>query len=426
MDNAQISAYDQALRETFMEHETGALLTYEGAVPLVEQTCALLPHAMGVPPPRPTYEILTTIADGNPCHFIANLQLPTAISLPVEELVFHGTARTSKAEAKRAIAFEAAKTLRKYNLLNEYMLPYREKKGDEAQDGEGRQLGEDLDMEFDVEVPFTWGNIWQDDPQLYIHRIAVEGIVTIAIIAARQIKLDPEPLQLWQGRDKDERQVEVQVYEGELLIPPEGMTIEETREALENYTKTVMTRCIRPNFEMEHRMACLFAPIAPNGDLDLPMISRLSKDERTPWTHPDAYSFLAFDSMGRQVKIECERPDLTPLSEPVPVQQPSGEIQCREEGFHSYDAYAFKKLCYMTDSEKLLEDSDQTMLQVVSLRRRRNNLVGQQFAIQGVILHGRTKGQKQGQRFIIARKLVRVSNIPIEGRETLMVSLGID
>jgi endoribonuclease Dicer len=170
MDNARISRYDQALRETFTVPETGAVLTYEGAVPLVEQTCSLLPHAMGVAPPRPAYEETTTMSDGNPCYFISNLRLPTAVPLPRNALLFMGTPRTSKSEAKRAVAFEAAKTLYRYKLLNEYLLPHREKKGDRAEDGAGRQLGEDLDLELEVPVRSTWGDIWKDSAELFVHR----------------------------------------------------------------------------------------------------------------------------------------------------------------------------------------------------------------------------------------------------------------
>jgi hypothetical protein len=108
----------------------------------------------------------------------------------------------------------------------------------------------------------------------------------------------------------------------------------------------------------------------------------------------------------------------------VSVKQPSGDQVCREQGFATYEEYAEKKLTYMPGSYKLLEGGDQTMLQVVSLRRRRNNLVSQKYAILADSIHGRTKGHPQGQRFILPRKLVRLSTIPLAVRESLMVSLS--
>ena len=423
MDNAHISAYDQALRETFTVTETGAVLTYEGAVPLVEQTCSLLPHAMGVPPPRPTYEGTTTMSDGNPCYFIANLRLPPAVPLPKTELSFYGTPRTSKAEAKRAVAFEAAKTLWKYKLLNEHLLPHREKKGDHAEDGAGRQLGEDLPLEFEVEVQSTWGDIWDKDAKLFLHRIAIDGLTTVGIVAAREISVGNLPFHLWVGRDDQEESVAVSVSSGVALRPLVGSTLSETLEALERYSETVMTRVIRPNYILEGKMACLFAPLTPKGNLDAELIRCLSEGNAvTPWTSSDAFRHLAFDSFGRQIQIECVRPNLTPKSIPIPVLQPNGEVLCREQGFATYEEFAYKKLSYMAGSYQLLESDDQTMLQVVSLRRRRNNLVSQQHAILADGIHGRTKGHPQGQRFILPRKLVRLSTVPLSVRESLMVS----
>ena len=425
MDNARISRYDQALRETFTVPETGAVLTYEGAVPLVEQTCSLLPHAMGVAPPRPAYEETTTMSDGNPCYFISNLRLPTAVPLPRNALLFMGTPRTSKSEAKRAVAFEAAKTLYRYKLLNEYLLPHREKKGDRAEDGAGRQLGEDLDLELEVPVRSTWGDIWKDSAELFLHRMSIGGRLVVGIVSGRQISVNDLPFHLWQGRDDQEHQIEVRVFPGERFHPLPGKSVSGTLEALEQYSRTVMTRVLRPNYLMEGKLACLFAPLTSEGGLNASMVERLAEGEAVKtWSSPKAFDYLAFDCMGRQIQIECARPDLTPRSLPVSVKQPSGEQVCPEQGFATYEEYAEKKLTYMPGSYKLLEGGDQTMLQVVSLRRRRNNLVSQKYAILADSIHGRTKGHPQGQRFILPRKLVRLSTIPLAVRESLMVSLS--
>jgi endoribonuclease Dicer len=420
MDNAQISAYDQALRETFTVEETGAVLTYEGAVPLVEQTCSLLPHAMGIPPPRPTYEELETMTDGNPCYFISNIRLPPAVGIPT--LLFHGTPRTSKSEAKRAVAFEAAKALRKYKLLNEYLLPHREKKGDEAEDGNGRHVGEDLAFEVDVHVRPTWGDIYAKGARLYLHPISVNGNTSVGIVAAREILVNTEIFHLWYGRDQDEHEVPVRTYPGRPIVMPAGYTRARLHDALARYSHNMMTRCIRPNYQMEGRLACLFAPLDPTGCLDVATLEQLADGLTRKVDGPSDSRFLAFDSMGRQIQIEKVRQNLKPSSRPIEVEQPSGEMVCREAGFSSYDDYALKKLTYMTGTSTLLESEDECMLQVVSLRRRRNNLVSQYQAIQADGIHGRTKGHPQGQRFIVPRKLIRVSNIPLETRDAYMVS----
>jgi len=423
MDNAHISAYDQALRETFKVPETGAVLTYEGAVPLVEQTCSLLPHSMGVAPPKPIYEGTTTMSDGNPCYFISNLRLPTAVPLPKHELLFHGTPRTSKAEAKRAVAFEAAKTLWKYKLLNQHLLPHREKKGDQAEDGAGRTLGEDLDLEFEVDVLPTWGNIWAEGARLFIHPLVIKGKASLGIVAARKITVQEHPFFLWHGRDEEEHQVEISNLPGIPIAPPSGMSSSQILEALEKYSRTVMTRVIRPHYLLEGKMACLFAPLTEVGTLDMQLIKKLADSEtHVKWTSPDAFEYLAFDSLGRQIQVERIRPALNPSSPPIYVEQLVGEPQCREFGFESYEAYARKKLLYMTGTASLLDDADPVMLQVVSLRRRRNNLISQQHAILAEGIHGRTKGHAQGQRFLIPRKLVRLSNVPLSLRDSLMVS----
>jgi hypothetical protein len=185
-----------------------------------------------------------------------------------------------------------------------------------------------------------------------------------------------------------------------------------------------MTRVIRPHYLLEGRMACLFAPLTRNGNLDSQLIQKLGDNgTHVKWNSPDAFDYLAFDSLGRQIQVECLRPDLKPASPPVYVNQPVGEPQCREIGFESYETYAWKKLLYMTGAASLINDQDPVMLQVVSLRRRRNNLISQQHAILADGIHGRTKGHAQGQRFVIPRKLVRLSNVPLSLRDSLMVSL---
>jgi endoribonuclease Dicer len=68
---------DLAERERYIVPSTGAVLTYNTSINLLNYLCSLIPHDNYTPPPVPKYS-------GD---FISTLELPVSLPLPIEKLV---------------------------------------------------------------------------------------------------------------------------------------------------------------------------------------------------------------------------------------------------------------------------------------------------------------------------------------------------
>src|SRR5882762_3079630 len=119
---------DLAERERYIVPSTGAVLTYNTSINLLNYLCSLIPHDNYTPTPVPKYA-------GD---FISTLELPVSLPLPNEKLVYTGPEKRSKREAKRAVAFLAVKELHALDVFDDYLLPTSTSKGKVTEDADGR------------------------------------------------------------------------------------------------------------------------------------------------------------------------------------------------------------------------------------------------------------------------------------------------
>jgi hypothetical protein len=191
---------DQALRQTYRIKTTGALLTFERAISLINETCSLLPTSDGIPPPAPIFEVEEISQAIYRCRVI----LPAATALPVEKLIVSARPRRTKMEAKRAVAFEACRILHRYNLLNDFLIPHREPDGEEAVDIDGRLVGGDLAVEFDVTMDPVWGNLWKSPDRVYLTPISIDGKLCLGFISGAPL---PKAIEfpMWSGKATAEK-----------------------------------------------------------------------------------------------------------------------------------------------------------------------------------------------------------------------------
>ena len=154
---------DLAERERYIVPSTGAVLTYNTSINLLNYLCSLIPHDNYTPAPVPKYS-------GD---FISTLELPASLPLPIEKLIYTGAEKLSKREAKRAVAFLAVKELHALDVFDDYLLPTSTAKGKVTEDADGRALADiravpEL-MTVSVRDP------WVMSPTLWLHVVFVNG-----------------------------------------------------------------------------------------------------------------------------------------------------------------------------------------------------------------------------------------------------------
>lgn len=153
---------DLAERERYVVPNTGAILTYNTSIGLLNHLCSLIPRDRFTPIHLPQYS----------GEFEATLQLPSSLPLPKEHLTFIGPPKRTKKEAKRAAAFMAVKRLHELGVFDDYLLPARSATGDND-DADGRPIGDvshvpDM-MDVVVRDPWTRGQ------KLWLHIVRLDG-----------------------------------------------------------------------------------------------------------------------------------------------------------------------------------------------------------------------------------------------------------
>ncbi|KZT11110.1 uncharacterized protein LAESUDRAFT_642494 [Laetiporus sulphureus 93-53] len=170
IDDEPDDPVDIAERERYVVPHTGAVLTYNSAISLLNHLCSLIPHDKFTPVHLPKYS-------GD---FTSTLQLPSSLPLPQEGLNYVGPTKHSKKEAKRAVAFMAVKRLHLLNVFDDYLLPTQSRNSEMNEDGDGRPIPDASKVPDMMQVQVR--DPWTRAQTLYLHVVYLDGRRTAGLI----------------------------------------------------------------------------------------------------------------------------------------------------------------------------------------------------------------------------------------------------
>lgn len=168
-------ARDFAQRESYAIPSTGASLNYSSAISILEHLCSLIQRDAYTPSLQPKYS-------GD---FTATVQLPRALPLTRAQLTYSGPTKHTKKEAKRAVAFVAARALHVLGVLDDYLSPIQSQKGDAVEDADGRPVARVSDVAVIMDVQVV--DPWMCGPPRHMHTVVVDGVSCAGLLSARPL-----------------------------------------------------------------------------------------------------------------------------------------------------------------------------------------------------------------------------------------------
>ncbi|KAG8988080.1 Dicer-like protein 1 [Tulasnella sp. 427] len=159
----------------------GAILTYSTAVVLLAELCALLP----------TDEYTDSLQPKYSGGFQSMVSLPPALPIPRDALEYIGPLCKKKAEAKRAVAFQAVIALHRLHCFDDYLHPVREPPVGIGEDADGRRVPDAVaEKIMQVRSLTAYDNPWREGAQLWVHPIEIQGRKAGGLLTASQIFVD--------------------------------------------------------------------------------------------------------------------------------------------------------------------------------------------------------------------------------------------
>jgi len=316
-DMDETDPVDLAARERYVVPSTGAVLSYDNSLSLLNHLCSLIPRDAFTPAHKPKYT----------GEFEQTLHLPRALPLSSQDLIFEGPPRRSKQEAKRAVAFIAVKRLKELDVFDEYLLPlakYADGEEEEVQSitGDGKLKREIPPNVMSVRVR----DPWYIGQTLWSHAILVENTVVASLITSTV--LPPQDLIIGGSEVK--------------TLPAALLEFDEDHEHEQRLAMHQFTRCgvwynntSRP-FSLP--FSFYLVPITPDRLPDFEAIQRLLAypEGNTDWSEiseedHDKLMVICRAQFGSIHVLRRIREDLTPLSTPLP-----GSREATSPTYHEY------------------------------------------------------------------------------------------
>ena len=309
---------DVSLGERYVVPTTGAILSYATASGLLNRLCTLIPRDTFTPPQVPRYA-------GD---FVSTLTLPASLPLPQELLTFTGPEKSTKREAKRAVAFMAVKRLHELNVFDDYMLPSKGSRAMVYEDADGRPVPSMKNLPDMLQVYVR--DPWVLSDKLFLHVIYVDGVPTAGLLTGSSLP-----------------QVEMTIQNGFFTMEAgTPFEIQQPQEwdklrMFQDYTRAGLWWCVTQRNISAPIVACMF-PLtekllpdfhAIQGAVDSPFGSHdwSTIGER----HHDDLLVMNGKVHGRPLLLRSIRQDLTPMSPPAPGS--------REASFPTYREYWIQK-----------------------------------------------------------------------------------
>lgn len=316
-DMDETDPVDFAARERYVIPSTGAVLSYDNSLSLLNHLCSLIPRDAFTPIHKPKYT----------GEFEQTLLLPRALPVSPQDLTFTGPLRRSKREAKRAVAFMAVKRLREMDVFDEYLLPLA--KYSDGEEEEVRSITGDGKVK--REIPPNVMSVRVRDPwyigqTLWSHAILVENTVAASLITSTV--LPPQDLIIGGSKIK--------------TLPAALLEFDEDHEHEQRLAMHQFTRCgvwynntSRP---FSSPFSFYLVPITPDRLPDFEAIQRLLAypEGNSDWSEIseedyDKLMVICRAQFGSIHILRRIREDLTPLSTPLP-----GSREATSPTYHEY------------------------------------------------------------------------------------------
>ncbi|KAJ3550147.1 hypothetical protein NM688_g5106 [Phlebia brevispora] len=308
---------DLAERERYVVPTTGAILTYNTAIGLLNHLCSLIPRDRFTPMHLPQYS-------GD---FEATLQLPSSLPLPAEHLTYKGPPRRTKKEAKRAVAFLAVKQLHEISVFDDYLLPARASSGDN-EDADGRPIGDVRHIPDTMDVVVR--DPWTRGDKQWLHIVHLDGRPTAGLITGSILP----PVEL--------------ACNGTYVHTTEAHRVRfdwrdewRQRRALEDFMRMGLWWSITGR-GITLPLTCYLVPITPSLEVDWSAVDRAIANPYgcEDWSsineeHYGCLVAMCHKEHGRPLILQRIRTDISPMSKPPPGS--------RESAFDSYRAYYVNK-----------------------------------------------------------------------------------
>lgn len=298
---------DLAARLHYQIPSTGALLTFNSAISLLSNLCALIP--------RDKYtQVLQPQFSGE---FQMTVVLPSALPIPRECLVHNGAVRRRKREAKAAAAFAACKALHELKVFDDYLLPVRKTSGVDIEDADGRPIPEvgKVNEMMDVFVVDPWspwhcpssGEVMNPHVWIYPIFFVNQDEPKLALVTTNNLGLMPH--------------LACKTERIQFGIPTEIDRLSESElKALQEYT-ALGIHWYNTSKKIKNPLACMLALLTSDGGLDIDsMRTTLQNPTRSNGITRENEDHLILRcqlEFGRPLLLRRLREDLTPLSRPI-------------------------------------------------------------------------------------------------------------
>ncbi|KAF8626204.1 hypothetical protein AX15_004894 [Amanita polypyramis BW_CC] len=312
-DEEELSPLDIPERERYVVPQTGAILNYDNALGLLNRLCALIRTDHYTPAPNPVYK-------GD---FAVTLQLPSSLPLLPEQLVYHGPHKRSKKEAKRAVAFLAARHLHELDVFDEYLLPVPSAGLDNVDANEDESSSKSKVLE---SLTVMVRDPWVMGPRLWIHELVLHGRRVAGLVTGTRFSLDHMRC----------LSISIGIRAG-LPVRFHGENELHQRRAMEKFTKLGIQYRLTGS-PIRSPLSVFLVPVTNEGQPDFEAIGRLLDNPRgsSDWSsiseeHYTGLLVVVKLYSGRSYRLRRLRHDITPLSRPT--------LGSREENYASYRDY---------------------------------------------------------------------------------------
>ncbi|THV05043.1 type III restriction enzyme [Dendrothele bispora CBS 962.96] len=345
LEDEEVDPGDLENRERYVVPSTNAFVNYDNAIALLDYLCALLPRDLYTALPAPVF-------NGD---FQSTLRLPASLPLSAQDLVYTGPLKSTKKEAKRAVAFLAVKRLHQLDVFDDYLFPVN-RKNDGTVDADGQELRNVSDVPPMMDV---WTRYpWVVGEKLWVHPIHADGSLLAGIVTGTLLP----PVKMNIGG------VSLKTLRGHPLEVAGGEDEESSyRKIMSKYTKRGLWYCVTA-VELTGPPNVFLVPLTPSHSPDFTAMQRLLSNPfgNSDWadideSHHGRILVRNTNQHGRTLLLQKIRNDMTPMT--VMPESPEGE---------TYHAYLTKRWTRKKLTRKKwdpLIPTDGPMIEVTRLER---------------------------------------------------------